>query len=393
MIVTAFNPETTDLERTFLSQYEAEGSASLHVKNNDRFATTQAILIGKMGTERAEIALTDGVVSVDEITLDGTTFFGHNADDPVYILQWDQIRFYSSATIDGTYVELDTVQIDVDNEDDVTRYNDTAGAATDYYKVKYYNSATAQESDFSDPIRSDGYDALTAGKVIDAVVRRVRDTSYTILGINEYLDIMSEVNEDLLTQSHRPYRFQKMKIALNTTAATPYVNLATAIPDFWKLNYVEYTWTIGGVDRTYQIQPISQEDFARKYDNSNWIDSDELIDVALDEDGNRILLGPGPRTSQTGVLIVHYWRMIPEITSLGDEVITPTTLLYRYKMMAEFFSAKAEGDRALEGLAQKYEGKYGNEVVKLQKSNRLDAGTPRSFAPKRVPSMRKRFVL
>jgi hypothetical protein len=61
MIVAAFNPETTDLERTYLSQYSAEGSATLQVKNTDTFATNKAILIGKMGGERSELMATDGV--------------------------------------------------------------------------------------------------------------------------------------------------------------------------------------------------------------------------------------------------------------------------------------------------------------------------------------------
>ena len=391
MIVTAFNPETQNLERTYLAEYTPEASATLNVKNTNGFATAKAILIGKMGQERAEIMETDGVTPNDVVSLDGTTGFAHNADDPVYLLRYNKIRFYRSATIDGTYALLGTVDIDVDNEDLITRYDHAAGVSTDYYKVKYYNDISLEESNFSDAIRAEGYDTLTIGKVIDAVARRVRDREYNILTIEDYLDIAQEVNDDLITQRHKPYKFLKKVVALNTVAGQNYIAMPA---DLWKFDYLVYSWTVGGVTHSYKIEePLSQEDFIRKYDNTNWIDSDELIDIALDEFNERILIGPGAKTSQTGVVELHYYQTFNEINSIGDIVQTPNTLIYRYKMMAEFYAAKAETDRQYGTLSANYESKYGNEIVKMQRVNRVDVGTPRSFAAKRVPRLRKRYVL
>lgn len=394
MIIAAFNPETTDLERTYLSQYTAEGSATIQIKNTDNFATNKTILIGKMGGERSELIATDGITPPSTLSLDGVTLFPHNADDPVYLMRWNQIKFYRSSTETGSYTLVDTVAIDVDNSDGVTKYDDAAGTGTDFYKVKYYNSITAVLSDFSDPIQATGYGITTAGNIIDQVVRRVRDTNYEILAVEDYIDIMNEVNSDLLMQSHKPYRFLKTVLTIDTVAGQNYIDLATVAPNFWKFNYLEYSWTVGGVTHTYQItQPLSAEDFARKYDNTNYLDNDELIDIAIDEDRNRILLGPAPKTSQSDVITLHYYAKFDQITGTGSVLQTPTNLVYRYKLMAEYYSAKAETDRQWNILAEKYENKYGNEVVKMQRVNRVDTGTPRSFAPKRVPGMRKRYYL
>lgn len=391
MIVTAFNPSTDSLEKTYLSQYLASGSTSLIVKNNDRFAMTQAILIGEMGEERSELNTTSGITGKNTVGVDTATSFGHNADDPVYKLEYNQIKFYKAATLTGTYNLLTTVDVDVDNHDKVTRYDDTTGLTTDYYKIQYYNSETLTSSEQSDPIPATGQASNTAGKVIDAVVRRVRDTEYTILSINEYIDIMNEVNDDLITMAHRPYRFLKDSAVVNTTAGQAYISLPTTL---WKFDYLVYAWTTGGVTRKYRIdEPISHEAFIRKYEGADWQDDDELLDVAIDEYNNKILLGPAPKTSQVGVIEVFYYKKFTEITSFGDAVETPNTLIYRYKMLAEYYSAKAETDQKWLNLAQKYENKYSAEVIKIQRANRLDTGTPRSFAPKKVPAYRKRYVL
>lgn len=391
MIITAFNPSTDNLEKTYLSQYLASGATTLTVKNNDRFATTQAVLIGEMGEERSELNTTSGITGKNSIGIDVATSFNHNADDPVYKLEYNQIKFYKSATEGGSYTVLATVDVDVDNHDKVTRYDDTTGLTTDYYKIQYYNNETLVSSELSDPIPATGQASNTAGKVIDAVVRRVRDTDYSILSISEYIDIMNEVNDDLITMAHRPYRFLKASSVINTVAGQGYV----AIPaNLWKFDYLIYSWTTGGVTRKYRIDlPISREDFVRKYEGAEWQDNDELLDIAIDEYNNRILLGPAPKTSQTGVIELFYYKSFDEITSFGDPVETPNTLIYRYKMLAEYYSAKAENDQKWLNLAQKYENKYSAEVIKIQRANRLDTGTPRSFAPKKVPAYRKRYVL
>jgi hypothetical protein len=394
MIVTAFNPDTADLERTYLSQTYAAGVSSFSVKNAQGFASSKAILLGKQGDERSEILQTSTVTQPNTIATSANSKFGHNADDPVYLLKYNQIKIYRATAIDGTYNVIATVDIDVDNAEGVTRYDDTAGLTTSYYKIKFYNSIDTEESEFSDPIAATGHNIKSAGKVIDAVVRRVRDTDYTILSVDEYLDIMTEVNDDLITQAHRPYRFLKRKIELNTSAGVGYIDLSTTVPDFWKFNFLEYKWTTGGVTQTYKIEePLSLEAFNRKYDMSNALDDDHLLDVAIDEEQNRLLLGPVPKTTQSAVVVLHYYKTFDAFTSTGDLVETPNTLIYRYKMLAEFYSAKAETDSKWNQLATKYENKYGNEVVKMQRVNRVDSGTPRSFAPRKVAGYRRRFFL
>jgi hypothetical protein len=394
------NPGTSELEKTFLSEDHAAGRTTLSVKNNDRFAADLAILVGEDGGERTETLITDGILGKGTINLFDPTEFAHNADDAVYVLRWNQMKFYRANSIDGSYTLIATENIDFDNNDHVTYYDDVTGTSANYYKVKFFNSASGEESDFSDPMSATGYPAGSIGAAIDVHVRRIRDTQFSMFTPEEYMDMANEVNDELTTQSHRPYDFLKKSVTVDTQAGVNYIDLdqvcldANDEPDFWKFNFLAYNRTLGGVTRTYQIEePLTYEAFVRKYRGGNWQNSDDLLDVALDEDSNRLYLGPAPRTNVTGSIEIHYWRHFPQFDSLADRVLTPTSLIYRMKFRAEYYHAKAETDGKFASLAQQWEGKYGNEAVKMQRANRKDAGTPMSFTPRRSPLFRKRFHL
>lgn len=394
MIVTAHNPSTQDLERTFLSQYMPEASGTLAVKNTDGFTSTDPVMIGRQGSERTELAVLDGLTAPNVLDLTANTSFAHNADDPVYKLRYNRVRFYRATSQNGTYTLQATVNLDVENEDKVTRYDDPTGATTHFYKITYYNTVSLEETERSDPIPATGMLATSIGKVIDEHLRNVKDVGETILGIQEYIDVANDVNDELLLQSLKPYGFLKTDITLNTVAGQDYIDLAASVTDFWKFDYLVYTVTRGGVANTYKIEyPLSLEAFIKKYRSYPWQDDDELLDVAIDEANQKILLGPGSRTSVVGAVELHYYKKFTKLDSPGDLVELPTILPYKLKFKSEYYAAKSESDPNFLRLSERYEAKYGNEVVKMQRANRVDVGTPRSFAPPKVPGMRKRYTL
>jgi hypothetical protein len=390
MIVTAFNPETDELEKTYVSSYLASGNNSLPVKNNDRFVAGRRILLGRMGDERSELATADTINSNKiQIGLSANTKFAHNQDDPVYLLDYDQVNFYRKDDIDATPVLMFTTDIDVDNAENVTRWDDTTSLTSHYYTTTFSNSVTGDETDFADPVKAGGYEPTTAGNIIDQVVRRVRDTSYNVLTIDEYLDIMNEVGSDLITQAHRPYRFLKRTALLDTVPGQNYIELPT---DLWKFNHVFVVTLSGNYQRYDEVDPLSEEQFNNRYDNNQSSNQDNILDVAIDEENHRLLIHPAPLTAQTGVVKLSYYKTFTNIDDLGSIIETPNNLIYRYKLMAEFYSAKSETDQGWARLAQKYEEKYGNEIVKMQRVNRLDTGTPRSMMPRRA-YRRRRYEL
>lgn len=393
MLVAAYNPETSELEKTWLAEYTAAGAATLNVKNTNGFATSKAILIGEMGDETSEIINTDGVTPNDTLSLDGTTRFAHTADDSVYLMRWNKIRFYKASSIDGTYNLLGAIDIDADNADLKSVYDDATGLASDYYKITYYNSISTEESPQSDPMKAQGYTQETIGKAIDVVARRVRDENYKILSIDDYLAIAQEVNDDLKLSSRRPYGFLKKRLIIDSVAGQGYIDL-DLVPDYWKFDYLRFTYTTGGVARSFKIRkPLPLDQFVDRYNNSTYMDNDRVGNIAIDEAANRILIGPAPLNSVTGAFELNYYKEFDEITGMGNVVETPSSLIYKFKFLAEHYAAKAEADTSFLNLSEKYEQKYGNEMVKMQRANRKDAGTPRTFAPNIVPGQGKRYYL
>lgn len=393
MIIAAHNPETTDLEKTYLSSSVQFDDTNLPVKNNEKFVVGDKVLVGEMGGEQSEIRTASAVAANGlQVTVDALDF-DHDSDTPIYKLTANQINFYRRTSLAASPTLMATVNIDVDNADKITRWDDTTSATAYFYQTSFYNSVTDEESDLSDPIQATGYERKTAGSIIDAVVRRVRDTGFNVLGFEEYIDIMNEVGDDLTNQALRPYTFLKKSITLNTAANTNYIDLDAAATDFWKFDYVEIDQNTTGTPANYkEVTPLSLEAFNQRYNNGALLKSDIVRDVALDDETKKLFIYPTPTNARTGKVILHYYKTFTQLEKAGDLIETPLPNIYRYKLMAEYYSAKSESDRQWERLATKYEEKYGNEVVKMQRVNRLDVGTPRSFRPARA-YRRRRYKL
>ena len=373
MIITAWNPETDGLEKTFLTATAQSNANSFKVQNADRIPTGSLIMLGEMGMEQTEVLTTASGATNTTLSTTGNSKFSHAPDEPVYKLRYDKVMFYRSTAADGTYTLIATVDIDVDNRNLKTEYQDLLGSGTSFYKTKFINSLTSEETEFSDYISAQGYQKDTIGKVIDSVVRRVKDTGYTILSSEDYLDIASEVNNDIESQSERPYNFMRKPSSLDRVANQNYVDLPA---DFNKFYQLEYTSDTGGYGRTSGLKPISR----RQFDSQQGISKSDYLRVyTIDESTNRLLLKPTPLTNGTGVFQLWYYTELAEFTELSQVVQTPNTLVYRYKFLSEYYAVKAETDPSFGSLATRYESKYGNELMKLQRSNRKDVGTERSF--------------
>lgn len=376
MIVSAWNPSTEELEKTNLSAVVQIGATSLSVKNSDRLPENSLLMVGEMAMEQTELLKVGPytITPTTRVNLVAATKFAHVADEPVYKMRYDKILFYRSATADGTYSLISTQDVDVDNSDGKTYYEDLTGTGTSFYKTKFYNSVTFEETEFSDYISAEGYGEKSIGSVIEKVVRKVKDEGYTVLSSEDYLDIATEVNDDISSQSERPYDFMRKSALLNRTAGQDYLTLPQ---NYFKFYQLEYTNTVGGVPRRSGLDPISLEKFNTGY--GAVATSDSISRIALDEENRKILIKPKPRTTSVGAFRLWFYEDLAEFTDLSQQVKTPNTLIYRYKFLAEYYTAKSERDPAFGRLGERYEQKYGNELMKLQRSNRKDVGTPRSF--------------
>ena len=199
MNIVASNPDTSYLEKSYLGKSYAAGVSALLIKNSNKFANNQKVLIGAMGRERSEIlTVTSTGLTPTNLPFTSNTLFPHDADDPVYVLDYDKIRIYRSTSgQNGVYTLLATVDIDVDNADNFTYYDDANALETYWYKVAYYDSVTNEESNQTDPMPATGYLRNQVGALIPKVAVEVGDPEMIDVTIETYLAWMNDINDEV----------------------------------------------------------------------------------------------------------------------------------------------------------------------------------------------------
>lgn len=373
------NPSIEQLESSFLAAAYQPGVTAIKVRNNQGFSNTRKVMIGFPGYERTEVVTVNGAVTAGQNLTITTTKFAHDADDPIYALKWDQVKIYRSITgIDGSYTLLATTDIDVDNSELVTIYDDVTGLTAYYYKATYYDSVASIESDYTDPIAGSGYPIDSVGRLVNDFFESVNDTTQQNMSINEALATLNEVNSDLITQSRRPYRFLRTSALLNTIANN---NRLPVPSNFWKLDRVSFNFTDNVEDRTdlYRIISMTEMEY---YDYNNLADrSDGLLYLAFDDTDNEIVMFPTPLTSLTGKVKLYYYKTFDEIKSMSQTLETPNNRIYKMYLYARYYRKRALKEPSFVGISDRYINDYTTEIVKLQRANRIDVGSPTGFRP------------
>lgn len=376
MIVRGFNPELDELEQTMLTGYSGAGATSLAVAGNQQFAQNDRILIGQMGTENAEIVSINASVTLGNTLPISASVFPHNGNDPIFQLRYDKVKFYRSVTgINGAYLPLATVSLDVDNENLLTPYDDTTGTSSYYYKVSYYNSITSAESDMSDPVAGAGYPRNSVGFLTDEILSELKDKDERTVTRTDLTNWMNEVDDDLLTRARKPYLFLKRSQTVNSITNTyiPYPD------DMWKFDRFEYTWTIGSQASTREFYPIDNEEFRLIDYNTNTLSTDNLQFISLDDINHVIKTYPKFLTTQTNAVTIYYYKYFTEINSPSDVFETPSPNIYKLYCLGKYFRSLAKGDTVYLTLSQAYFQDYNTQVAKLQRVNDKNVGTPMSF--------------
>jgi len=210
-------PPTKNNPKTYLAADAASGSTTLTVKNTAGFSNNDFIILGNPGFENTEIKRISSITAPSTFTLSSATSFPHNADTPVTLINYDQIKIYRSTTgIDGTYNLLATIDIDIDN--DVTYFEDPDAQTNYYYKFKFYNSYTTKESDFSDPIAGTGFVFYSKKTLIDRTLSLFGDTKEEFVTSDEVSDFLNEflgIAKTELSVATKRFDLKKQDITLS----------------------------------------------------------------------------------------------------------------------------------------------------------------------------------
>lgn len=387
-LVNFYNPDTDNLEKSYLTKAISNGITDFVIKNANKFGANDRVLIGEMGREKSEIRTVSGVSS-QTVTVSAATSFSHEVDDPVYELRYDQIKIYRATSQSGTYSLLDTIDIDVDNASKITVYDDTTGTSSHWYKITYYHSISTLESSQSDAVQATGYARGTAGFFVEEFLTEIGDPEQQTVSQAEVYGWLNECNDDLQTSTSKPYEFLRTRTTLTRTANTNYIDFPTdsnGNQTMWKFDRLDYnyvdTTTDPDTNVTYILRVLDVEEFRQRFQD-NTIDTttvnDETMYVALDTAVNRFRFHPPFETTSAGVLYLHYWKYFTEINSPGDIFETPNQRLYKKFCLGSYYRKLSVGEPSKAQVSDRHFADYAVEKAKLTGANRMDKGSPRSF--------------
>lgn len=378
MIIVTVNPEINTSERSFLNKSYASGVGTINVRNIDRFKDDQIILIGEMARERSEIRAINGTPSGSSIVLATVTSNPHDADDPVYVLDFDKVKIYRSTTgINGTYALLEAVDIDVDNEDGKTYYSDPNALTTYYYQTAYYNSVDDTESERSGKIAATGYTPEYVGAIITEVSKELKDADFIEMSIDEYISSMNDINNDLITQAKRPFKFLKTSQPLTAAALSSTIAFPT---NLWKINYIEVNETATATSRVYRPKKVSPTE--ARYRLSAFPGTGDYVDgIAIDDEDDKLIFFPKARVERINAFTIHFYKHFTTFTSLDNKIETPNSLIYKLGLKRDFYLAKADSDSKWLTKATIYDKRYNAEAMKLQREKSIEASGPSGMSP------------
>jgi hypothetical protein len=159
-------PDLDEHKHTFINTDSALGASSYTVENGAKFSVSEYIVVGPWGAQKSEINRlhASSTPSSTTLTLSAVNTFAHNRGDRVTFIPYNQITIQRSTNAGVSYSDLVTVDIRPDSTE--TYYNHTSGAATDYYRAKFYNSGTASSSTVSAGIIATGFAENSAGNIL-----------------------------------------------------------------------------------------------------------------------------------------------------------------------------------------------------------------------------------
>lgn len=177
-----------DVPRTYLTADIAEAGTAFTVRSNREFAANDLVLVGEIGTERAEILTVSSITSDDTVTT-GATVFPHDSGDPMYLVQWNRIELSHATTATGSKTlltvsggspasSLGSGLIAIRPEQHNTVYFDDE-YSSGFYFARFSNSVTGDFSDYTDAIPYTGIPTNTLGHAMQYALKRNNLTGFT----------------------------------------------------------------------------------------------------------------------------------------------------------------------------------------------------------------------
>ena len=365
-LITILNPKVLDVPYTLVSRDYTSGT-TLHVEDSSGFADNDLILVGGLGNEKAEV--TDLTSAPPNNTSFNVTAmkFSHDPDESIEKVLFNQydIQYKTSAT--GDWVSLVTGQ-NFDWGKERTEYVHSAGLSTNYYRSRYYNSATTAASDWSDSVIGTGYTRNQVGWVIERIRMKAQDENKEHAKDKEIIGSINTVN-DIIKGMNRRWWFLKKEHEFDTKASKKEYDLPS---DFDRAYRLKINFDDGTNNLEYYLRYLTPMEFNYQYRDLDAEDDDNIVHYTIDDVNNQVLLGPVPETAGYTMTLV-YFKELSDVDTYGDELEVPLADLYVHYATAEIWERKDNLEKS------KYHQDQFSAFMKILEQMRVKSYHPRSM--------------
>lgn len=372
------NPDLSGEEKTFLTSDYSSGT-SLTVRNSDNFTTNWFAVVGEPGQERSEIGSVSSLASATNITLSAGLSFSHPKSTAVYRSHYDKISLEREPS-GGSYAAVSGSPFDIewDNDDKKTFISISAGTSTDTYRWRFYNSNSAEYTDYSDELAGTGVARTQAGHVIELVrknplTKNVDDETLLVY--------MTDFQELVYDEVPKAWWFQKQGTSVATVASDYTYPITSNWSDFLSMKFVLYNYTVSGtsIDETYPLtySPLN-EFYNYKSDSNQGTDDTARWWTILPPDSSSadgyIGLHPTPKTANCAIIPIYQFEL-DTLDSFGDTLVIPYQKGYVDYILYRIFD-DIKND---EGKAAKYNTRVARDIIALKRRSKRQLGQPELF--------------
>jgi len=205
-------------ERTYLTADVSAAGTTLTVKavDADVWSDNDWLIVGEIGSPNAEVLQVNGAPSDGtSLTVDnagsGGARYAHSANEPVYRIDYNQIKIYRATTEDGAKTNLTTV--DLQPRDHETRYEDGINQ-TGFGFVTFYNSDDGSESPYSDAIPYAGQSDKSLSEMRKQVRKHIYEQDDEFVTDEEIDDAINARQRDVINE--RLWTFNEVERSQST---------------------------------------------------------------------------------------------------------------------------------------------------------------------------------
>jgi hypothetical protein len=364
--ITIRNPRVLDTPYTYVSTDYTSG-ATLYVEDSDYFADNDLVLVGGAGNEKSEITdLTS--TPPNSISLAVTALsHNHESGESVQKVLWDQFDLQYRESSSDSWQNVVTTQ-DFDWKQDETTYIHSGGLSTYQYRSRYYNSATATYSDWSDTVEGTGLTRLQVGNAVEKVRLFSSDKNSRAVEDGEIIDFFNEVH-DMVGAMNRRWWFLKDEYTDTTVEDTKSYDLPE---DCERVHRLKYRYDDGANDVEYYLKYVNPTRYDYIYRDQDADSDDNLKHYTVDFINKKWKVGPWPENDGYTMTLI-YFKKLADIDSYGDTLTIPLANLYIWYATAQVWRIKENEEKSTY-----YMNEFGN-ALKLLEQMRPKVSHPRQL--------------